>query len=91
MRFFLVITDFILINNSFSNSFDIIGSEDIGLYESTLLGGLPGFKIISTSAIFHILGILVLCINHIALLHIITKYNTRSQSQHSSILRWQNI
>jgi hypothetical protein len=28
-----------------------------------------------------------LCINHIALLHIITKYNTRSQSQHSSVVQ----
>ena len=35
-------------------SFDNIGSNDIGLYEETIDGGLPGFAIIMTSATFHI-------------------------------------
>jgi hypothetical protein len=38
---------------SFSNKFDMNGSNEIGRYDSTSLRFLPGFGIIITSAVFH--------------------------------------
>ena len=38
----------------FSRILDNFGTTDIGLYEETNDGGLPGFAIIMTSATFHI-------------------------------------
>jgi hypothetical protein len=42
---------------SFSNSFDMIGSNEIGRYDSTSLRFLPGFGIMITSAASHASGI----------------------------------
>ena len=39
--------------NNFSSNLDKIGSNDIGLNEETIEGGLPGLVIIITSTTFH--------------------------------------
>jgi hypothetical protein len=47
---------FILLSSNFSNSFDITGNNEIGLYDKVSCGGFPGLGIIITSATFHTPG-----------------------------------
>ena len=44
------------LSTSFSNSFDMIGNKEMGLYEETSFTGFPGFGTIITSAAFHWVG-----------------------------------
>ena len=44
------------LKNNFLRSLDNIVSNDIGLHEETIDGGLPDVAIIMTSATFHIKG-----------------------------------
>src|SRR5215510_8625742 len=56
IRFFRSMMGFSLLMSNFSNSFDITGNNEIGLYDAASCGGFPGFGIIITSATFHSLG-----------------------------------
>ena len=56
IRFFLSIIGFNLLISNFSNSFDITGNNEIGLYDAASCGGFPGFGIMITSDTFHSLG-----------------------------------
>jgi hypothetical protein len=47
---------FSLLISNFSNSFDITGNNEIGLYDAASCGGFPGLGIMITCATFHSLG-----------------------------------
>ena len=55
IRFFLSMIGFSLLISNFSKSYDITGSNEMGLYNAASCGGSSGFGIV-TSATFHSLG-----------------------------------
>jgi hypothetical protein len=56
MIFPLSINGLSLLASNFSNSLEIIGNREIGLYDFASVGGFPGLGIMITSATFQELG-----------------------------------